>query len=570
MAKRKAALIGRLGPLAERTGETLSERGWEVEQSCFGESPSSPSRDADVWLLFPFDLTSPRKAAVQAEQDLRRLEDALSQGRRHGLRRVVLRSRATVYGFSYKNYGLMEEDRVSLLEPGALEQRWLRAESLVLSSSGPAPGESAACLRFASIADAGEGDFVTRMLFGKAAFPAAGYDPRVQFVSLDDAAAALVAAAESDATGIFNIAGEGCVEFRRALKATVPVRIPIARAFQRPVRALLNRIGAGRSPEDSVDQIQYSWTVSSDKAQRELGFRPARTSAQALRHLLSESERGRPERITEHCDEFGLDPEYLDTWSFWFSFLRKIYWRVETEGLEHIPRRGAALMAANHRGFMPFDGVVHRSAILEATGRHIRFLVIPSLFKFPFLSDFLIKQGGIVASQLNTARVFQRGELVGIFPEGISGAFRMYRGAYKLGNFARDAFARMAIEHQVPVIPAVVVGHVEIFPILARMNISPLMRLTGWPFIPLTPTFPLLPLPLPSKWHIRYLEPVSVSPLKSGDASNRRLVREFSNHIRDIMQSHIDEMLARRKHVFYGRIFDADRDSGRVPAISGK
>ncbi|MEJ2081342.1 MAG: hypothetical protein P8Y94_04015, partial [Acidobacteriota bacterium] len=182
----------------------------------------------------------------------------------------------------------------------------------------------------------------------------------------------------------------------------------------------------------------------------------------------------------------------------------------------------------------------------------------------------LIKQGGVVASQINTSRVFERGELVGIFPEGISGAFRMYRGAYKLGSFLRDAFARMAIEHQVPVIPAAVVGHVEIFPILARMNIAPLTRLTGWPFIPVTPTFPLLPLPLPTKWHVRYLEPISVSPLKSSDASNRRLVREFSNHVRNILQSHIDEMLARRKHVFYGRIFDADRDSGRVPAISGK
>lgn len=570
MANRRAALIGRLGPLAQRARELLAKQGWEAEELCFGESADSLPRDIDVGLVFPFDLTVERNAATRSEEEYRWLEDTLRRLRRNGLRRVILRSRATAYGFSYKNYGLMEEDRVPLLESDALEQRWLRAESLVLPAAGLSPRESAVCLRFASIADAREGDFLTRMFIGRMAFPAAGYDPRVQFVSLDDAASAIVAAAGSEATGIFNVAGEGCVELRRALKAAVPVRVPIARAFQRPIRTFLNRIGVGRSPDDSVDQIQYNWTVSSERARRELGFQPTRSSAQALRHMLSESGCGHPERISEHCDEFGLDPKYLQTWSFWFSFLRKIYWRTEVEGLEHIPRRGAALMAANHRGFMPFDGVVHRSAILEATGRHIRFLVIPSLFKFPFLSDFLIKQGGVVASQLNTARVFQRGELVGIFPEGINGAFRMYRGAYKLGNFARDAFARMAIEHQVPVIPAAVVGHVEIFPILARMNIPPLMRLTGWPFIPFTPTFPLLPVPLPTKWHIRYLEPVSVSPLKSSDASNRRLVREFSNHIRDIMQSHIDEMLARRKHVFYGRIFGADRDSGRELAVSGK
>ncbi len=570
MAKRSVALVGQLGSLAERTRKLLLDRGWNVEPFPFGASPSSVPKEADVWIVFPFSLTKDREVSTHSEQALRWLEDVLVHGRRCALRRLILRSRATAYGFSYKNYGLMEEDRISLLEPSSLEQRWLRAESLVLPSDGSKVADGVACLRFTNVADAREGEFVTRMFLGKIAFPASGFDPRMQFVHPEDAATALCLAAEAEATGIFNIAGDGCVEFRRALKAAVPLRVPVPRTWQRAARTLLNRFGAGTSPDESVDLIQYNWTISSDRAARELGFQPTRSSARALKELLSEQERGRPERVAEQCDDFGLDPRYLETWSFWFDFLRKIYWRVETEGLEHIPRSGSALVAANHRGFMPFDGVVHRSAILEATGRHIRFLVIPSLFKFPFLSDFLIKQGGVVASQLNTARVFQRGELVGIFPEGISGAFRMYKGAYKLGNFARDAFAKMAIEHQVPVIPAAVVGHVEIFPILARMNISPLTRLTGWPFIPVTPTFPLLPLPLPTKWHIRYLEPISVSPLKRSDASNRRRVREFSNHVRNVLQSHIDEMLARRKHVFYGRIFDAEEESDRALAASGK
>lgn len=569
-AQATVALIGRLGVLAARTRDLLSDRGWDVAELRCGDDPASAPGDAAIWICFPFDPAAKRDVALRSEQDLRWFEKALQQGRRNGLRRLVLRSRATAYGNSFKNYGLMEEERVSLLSPEGLEQRWLRAEELVLPGGAPCEGETAACLRFSSIADAREGDFISEMFASRLALPSAGYDPRVQFVSLDDAAGALVAAAESESTGVFNVTGEGCVEFRRALKAAVPVRVPIPGALQRPARALLNRLGLTRAPEESVDLMQYNWTVSPERAVRELGFQPTKTSVQALKDMLQRSGKGRPERIADDCDDFGLDPQYLETWSFWFDFLRKVYWRVETEGLEHIPRHGSALVTANHRGFMPFDGVMHRSAILEATGRHIRFLVIPSLFKFPFLSDFLIKQGGVVASQLNTARVFQRGELVGIFPEGISGAFRMYRGAYELGVFARDAFAKMAIEHQVPVIPALVVGHVEIFPILARMNISPLIRWTGWPFIPVTPTFPLVPIPLPSKWHIRYLEPISPPPLTSAGIPSRRVVREFSKHVREIMQTHINEMLARRKHVFYGRIFDADEESGRALAASGK
>jgi 1-acyl-sn-glycerol-3-phosphate acyltransferase len=201
---------------------------------------------------------------------------------------------------------------------------------------------------------------------------------------------------------------------------------------------------------------------------------------------------------------------------------------------------------------------MHRASILEATGRQVRFLVIPSLFKFPFLSDFLTKQGGVVASQLNASRLFKGSELVGIFPEGITGAFRKYRGAYRLGAFGRDSFAKLAIEHQVSVIPAAVVGHVEIFPILGGLKISSLMKWTGWPFIPVTPTFPLLPIPLPTKWHIRYLEPISPQPLDPGDAEDRNKVRAFSKHVRNTLQSHIDEMLIRRKHIFFGNIFDRE------------
>ena len=563
-------IAGYQGVLAHRTRERLLERGHEATLAGPEEDPTDRSPVPKVIVCFPFTPAGKGGNRALWRRELDDIESWVGRAGAAGVERIVLRSCSTAYGFSFKNYGLMEEDRISLLDPDASEARWLRAERLLLDEDGSAVGPfSAAALRLANVADPGEGEFITRLFSSRLAVPAAGYDPRVQFVSLEDASESIIQAVESTASGIFNIAGDGCVEFRRALKAAVPIRIPVGHSIQRPLRGLLRRLGRSESDPGSVDQLQYNWTVSSDRAKRELGFAPSRSGAGALREMLEKVGRGKPQRIEENCDEFGLDPKYLRAWDFWFRFLRKIYWRAEVEGLENIPREGPALMVANHRGFMPFDGVVHRSAIVEKTGRHIRFLVIPSLFKFPFLSDFLIKQGGVVASQLNSARLFRRGELVGIFPEGITGAFRMYKGAYRLGAFARDTFARMAIEHQVPVIPGAVVGHVEIFPILARMNIPPLMRWTGWPFIPVTPTFPLLPVPLPTKWHVRYMDPISVSPLKPEDADDRKRVREFSQHVRGVLQGGIDDMLARRKHVFFGNIFDGSPVRRGVEVTSG-
>ncbi len=552
-------VAGHQGELAEKTVALLSAAGHTIRRLPRENEPEDLG-DGSVrtLIVFPFDLSD--RNPGQCEADVQWIRSLLAKARPAGIERVVLRSHVAAYGFSFKNYGLMEEDRVSLLEEGSIEQRWLKAEEAL--GSGEQDSLSCVILRFSPISDPAEGDFLTRMFVGKACMPATGYDPRVQFVDLDDAARAIVAAVNSRATGVFNVSGDGCVDFRRTLRASVPVRLPIPHVIQRGFRKTAAMVGLGAHPDVSADQLRYNVTVSSERARRELSFEPRKSSADALGSLLERSGRLKRGQVDHAVDEFGLDPAYLKQWDFWFRFLRNVYWRVESEGLENIPKSGSAIIAPNHRGFMPFDGVVHRSLVFEARGRQIRFLVIPSLFKFPFLSDFLIKQGGVVASQQNAGRLVERGELVGIFPEGISGAFRMYKGAYELGQFGRDAFAKMAIEHQIPVIPAAVVGHVEIFPILGKMHISSLMRLTGWPFIPITPTFPLVPLPLPTKWHIRYLEPIPVSPLTREDASSRRKVKEFSAHVRDVLQTSINDMLARRKHVFFGKIFGSYQENG--------
>ncbi|MBI2821453.1 MAG: 1-acyl-sn-glycerol-3-phosphate acyltransferase [Acidobacteria bacterium] len=549
-------IAGHLGNLAQATAEALRQRGCAVRLLEPGASGGQLSDQHPCRLLcFPFPGSMTRRRAAGIARDLADFSSLLAWAARAGVVRVVLRSHAAACGPSMKNPGLMGEERISLLAKNSHQRRWLRAESLLWQAAGAPPGLSAAAVRLTNILDPEEGDLVTRLLGGRIGLPLAGYDPMVQLLTVEDAAAALAAAVLSSAPGLFNVAGPGAIPLRSALRAAVPVRIPAGVTLQKAARALLWKAGCTAFPPDSVELIRYNWTVSTARAQRELSFHAGCSSAEALRQFLKQRGRGRPDRVAEACDDYGLDPDYLHKWERWFLFLRKLYWRVESEGIENVPATGGALLVSNHRGFMPFDGVVHRSLILEARRRHIRFLVIPSLFKFPFLSNFLIKQGGVVASQATTATLLQRNELVGIFPEGIHGAFRMYRGAYRLGEMGKNVFARIAIANSVAVIPAATIGHVEIFPILGRIRSSMVTRATGWPFLPITPTFPLLPFPLPTKWHIRYLEPIAATGLQPADANNPKRVREFSEHVRAVLQRNIDEMLARRKHIFFGNIF---------------
>ena len=143
-----------------------------------------------------------------------------------------------------------------------------------------------------------------------------------------------------------------------------------------------------------------------------------------------------------------------------------------------------------------------------------------------------------------------------MFPEGIRGTFQPYKQTLQLRDFAKSAFVKMAIEFGAPIIPVPVIGHSEIFPILARIDSSWVTKELGWPYLPIAPMFPLAPVPLPSKWHVRVLQPVTLTGLTPADAENVKIVRDVSRYIQSIMQTNINQMASKRKHIFWGRVLD--------------
>ena len=241
-----------------------------------------------------------------------------------------------------------------------------------------------------------------------------------------------------------------------------------------------------------------------------------------------------------------------------FKLLHDYYWRIEVQGIEHVPRVGRAVLTGIHRGFMPFDGVMAFHHIVREVGRYPRFLIHPTLLKIPVPFDFA-KLGGIKVSRENADYVLQRDELLTIYPEGIEGAFRFYREAYRLGKFGRDEYVKAALRNSAPIVPFVTVGSAEIFPIFGKIDWRWWKQYTLWPFIPITPTFPLLPLPLPTKWHTQFLPPLHIEQQYPPEAArDAATVRAISQDVRSRMQEAIDGMLKRRKSIFFGSIFHGE------------
>jgi hypothetical protein len=81
-------------------------------------------------------------------------------------------------------------------------------------------------------------------------------------------------------------------------------------------------------------------------------------------------------------------------------------------------------------------------------------------------------------------------------------------------------------------------------------------KLIGFPFFPITPTFPWLGLlgviPMPTKWYIDIGEPIPMDGYGPNAAQNLLLVSQLTDQVRGVVQKMINERLAQRKSVFRG------------------
>ena len=263
-------------------------------------------------------------------------------------------------------------------------------------------------------------------------------------------------------------------------------------------------------------------------------------------------------RITGEAevDDFGFDPELTD--QVLLALMRPLYekyFRVEVRGLENVPAEGGALVVANHSGTIPLDSVMTQIALRDRhpARRHLRMLGADLVFKTPFVGELARKTGTTLACNADAERLLSRGELVGVWPEGFKGIGKPFSERYKLQRFGRGGFVSAALRSQVPIVPCSIVGAEEIYPIVG--NMKTLARLLGLPYLPVTPTFPLLgPLgmiPLPSKWIIEFGEPIDTVQHGVAAADDPMLVFNLTDQVRETIQHTLYRLLMSRRSVFF-------------------
>ncbi|MBT4137849.1 MAG: hypothetical protein HOE48_08040 [Candidatus Latescibacteria bacterium] len=497
---------------------------------------------ADTLICFPPVHPKSARLLVDEAQDLWHLVAKTN------IKRVVIVSSAEVYGPRPHNIGYLPETRPrSYSGRNEIAQSWVdyeeRAERTFASTQ-------LVILRPASVLVKNGSGFFCQLFGRRLGITLPGHDPTLQLLSVDDLVGAICAVIGKDVTGIFNVAPDGVVTLRGAFAISGTKRLPVPRPIQGPLR---------RRPADQLEYVRFAWTVSNQKLKDLVGFQPKHSSVDALLGFLRKENTGKQGNLGHQrvFDDYGLDTGYVESYRrTLFQFLSRVYWRIEHRGIENIPTEGRAVLTGVHRGLMPLDAVTTFLLIVQERKRYPRFLIHPTLIKFPFQFNFMTKLGGMIACQENADYVLGRDEILGIYPEGIHGAFTAYKNAYQLGKFGREEYVKIALRNRAPIVPFVTVGTPEMFPIIAKLNWRWWKRFSLWPCFPIAPPFPLLPVPLPSKWHIRFLDPIHIEKEYPPEAADdTAVVKEISARIKQRMQDAMDEMVAKRKHVFWGSIF---------------
>jgi len=258
----------------------------------------------------------------------------------------------------------------------------------------------------------------------------------------------------------------------------------------------------------------------------------------------------RLEKLTPPKNEYGVDPYGFDA-DFLTSAIAPLLWlyrrwfRVETHGIDNVPAEGRVLLVANHSGQLPFDAAMIDLALLidRDPPRAARALVDTWVPTLPFVSTYMARCGQIVGTPENCRRLLAADECLLVFPEGTRGLGKPFKERYRLQDFGLG-FMRMALESDAPIVPIGVVGAEEQAPQV--LDVKPLAKLLGFPYLPITLT--LLPLPLPVRYHLHFGEPMRFTGSPDDEDA---VLEEKVAKVKSAVAGLLARGLEQRQHVFW-------------------
>ena len=258
------------------------------------------------------------------------------------------------------------------------------------------------------------------------------------------------------------------------------------------------------------------------------------------------------------------EPQIIEQLMPFFGWVHQYYFRVQTDGWEHIPQTGKVLLIGSHNGGLAApDTVMMTYDWLRQFGteRPAYALMEPKIWQaFPGLAR-LATQVGTIRPHPDLARAaLRRDAAVLIYPGGAKDVFRPHSLRNKIYFHGHKGFIKLALQEEVPIIPFISHGAhstlivlADIYPQLQQLHKLGLPWLGGidpgvFPIYLGLPwgigVGPLPNIPLPLKLHTRVCPAIAFERYGESAARDHTYVEQCYRQVCEQMQQELDRLVA--------------------------
>jgi 1-acyl-sn-glycerol-3-phosphate acyltransferase len=284
---------------------------------------------------------------------------------------------------------------------------------------------------------------------------------------------------------------------------------------------------------------------------------PPEQGSEPLVARLARTLAGQVTRRIPPADLDERDPDYIRESLPRLWLLSSLWFRGEVRGLGNIPDTGPVLLVGNHSGGnLTPDTTVFTLAFSAYFGVERRFYQLAHnlVLSMPGLG-FLRKYGTVAASPENAEKALRSGAALLVYPGGDHEVHRPSWQGHRVDFDGRRGFIRLALEHDVPVVPVVSIGGQETALFLSRgETLSRLLRLDRLLRLKVLPISIAVPwginvgdflghVPLPAKITVEALPPIRLRDEFGPEPD----VDEAYEHVMRLMQETLDALAAERR-----------------------
>jgi 1-acyl-sn-glycerol-3-phosphate acyltransferase len=265
------------------------------------------------------------------------------------------------------------------------------------------------------------------------------------------------------------------------------------------------------------------------------------------------------------ADLDNRDPQFIAAVAPFINAVARWYFRVEHEGLEHLPARGPFMVVGNHNGgpIMPDVWVVLGWWAGNGDDRPAYAMVHDIVFKIPVINNLLMKAGALPARPEHAERALQAGAVLLVYPGGELDCLRPFAHRHRVDFFGHTGFVKIAMRQGVPIVPLANAGGHEVY--FTVFSSRALARWTGIEALTRVKTIPLqigwpwgmwlsgfLPyVPFPAKLAYKMGEPIffARNPAAARDPD---AVRTAYDRVTLSLQTLLDSLASRRRFPVLG------------------